>query len=76
MYLMCSLVQRLKDRDGVADEGSSAASDEEVGEDTSPVDKVEGTLVTMAMAKTWVQRVTKVCPQLLASDWLLPTYSL
>ena len=46
-------------------EGSSAASsdenDDEVAEDTSHTEKAEGTLVTMAMAKTWVQQLTKVC---------------
>lgn len=45
------------------DEGSSpSSSDEEVVEDTSLVEEAEGTLVTMAMAKMWVQQVAKVCP--------------
>lgn len=46
-------------------EGLSAASgdenDEEVVEDTSHTEKAERTLVTMAMAKRWVQQLTKVC---------------
>lgn len=58
-----SLVQRSKVKASVEDEGSSpSSSDEEVVEDTSLVEEAEGTLVTMAMAKMWVQQVAKVCP--------------
>ena len=74
---MCmSLVQRSKVRGGVASEGSSAGesssdeNDEEIAEDTSHTEKAEGTLVTMAMAKTWVQQLSKVCLDLCLTSFV------